>query len=52
VAHLGRIPRRGETAEIGGLSIEVLAATERRVERLAIKPLTSLPDGPIHDAID
>jgi putative hemolysin len=41
VAQLGRIPRGGEAVEVAGLAIEVLEATERRVARLAIKPLTS-----------
>ena len=47
VAQLGRIPRRGETVEIAGLTIEVLEATERRAARLGIKPLTTRSDGPI-----
>ncbi|MBN1918447.1 MAG: HlyC/CorC family transporter [Verrucomicrobia bacterium] len=49
VAYLGRIPRAGETIEIAGLTVNVLEATERRVERLSIKPLTSRHDGPISE---
>jgi len=49
VAHVRRIPRRGETVEIAGLNIEVLEATERRVTSLAIKPLTSRRDELISD---
>ncbi len=49
VAHLRRIPRRGETAEIAGLVVEVLEATERRAAKLAIKPLTTRRGGPISD---
>lgn len=49
VAHLGRIPRPGETVEIAGLTMNVLEATERRVERLSIKPLTRRHDGPISE---
>ena len=40
VARLGRIPRRGETVEIAGLTIEVLEATERCATRLGIKPVS------------
>jgi two-component system OmpR family response regulator len=35
------VKRGGEAVEVAGLAIEVLEATERRVARLAIKPLTS-----------
>jgi CBS domain containing-hemolysin-like protein len=49
VAHLGRIPHQGEVVEIAGLTITVLEATERRVERMSIKPLTSRHDGPISE---
>jgi putative hemolysin len=47
VAQLGRIPARGETVEIAGLTIEVLEATERCAARLGIKPLTARREGPI-----
>ena len=49
VARLRRIPHRGETVEIAGLTIEVLEATERRAAKLAIKPLTTRRDGSISE---
>ena len=47
VARLRHIPRRGETVEIAGLTLEVLEASERRAARLAVKPLTTRRDGSI-----
>ena len=36
IAHLGRVPRRGETLAIGGLRFQVLRADSRRVYTLLI----------------
>ena len=38
---LGRIPKRGERLKFGNFEFEILKATDRKVERVAIKPLTS-----------
>ena len=41
IAHLGRLPRRGETLSIAGLKIQVLRADSRRVYTLIVeKPKT------------
>jgi len=40
---LGRIPKRGERLKFGNFEFEILKATDRKVERVAIKPLTSSP---------
>ena len=36
--HLGRVPVKGDTIEWRGYSLEVLAASERRAESIAIRP--------------
>jgi len=36
IAHLGRVPRRGETLVVGGLRIQVLRADSRRVYTLLV----------------
>ena len=38
IHHLGRLPKRGETLQIGGLRIQVLRADSRRVHTLLIDP--------------
>ena len=45
IAELGRIPEPGERFQVGKLRITVLEATPKRVERLRIKQLDSLPAG-------
>jgi len=35
--HLGRLPHKGETAEIKGLSIEVLEVDQKRIKKIRIK---------------
>jgi CBS domain containing-hemolysin-like protein len=42
-ASVGRIPRRGEVLKLGAFQFEILRATDRKVERVAIKPLTTIP---------
>jgi CBS domain containing-hemolysin-like protein len=42
---LGHVPQVGETAEKGGLRIEVLAGNERRVEEVRISRVEPLPVG-------
>ncbi len=37
IAHLGRLPKRGETMQIGGLSFNVLRADSRRVYTLIVE---------------
>ena len=38
IHHLGRLPKRGETLQIGGLRIQVLRADSRRVHTLLVDP--------------
>ena len=38
IHHLGRLPKRGESMQIGGLRIQVLRADSRRVHTLLIDP--------------
>jgi putative hemolysin len=40
---LGHVPRRGEAAEGGGIRIEVLASTERRVKKVRVRKLITEP---------
>jgi len=35
--HLGRLPHKGETAEIKGLSVEVLEVDQKRIKKIRIK---------------
>jgi len=42
---LGHVPQVGETAEHGGIRIEVLAGNERRVEEVRISRVEPLPVG-------
>ncbi len=44
-ASVGRIPKRGELLELGEFQFEILRATDRKIERVAIKPLTTPPAG-------
>jgi CBS domain containing-hemolysin-like protein len=37
IAHKGSVPRSGEQLSFRGLEVEVLAADEKRIERLKIK---------------
>ena len=37
LSHLGRVPSKGETFEIGGLAVEVLEAERRRVTRVRMR---------------
>ena len=37
IAHLGRLPRRGETFSLGGLKVQVLRADSRRVYTLIVE---------------
>ena len=37
IAHLGRLPKRGETLQIAGLKIQVLRADSRRVYTLIVE---------------
>jgi putative hemolysin len=39
---LGHVPRRGESAEGGGIRIEVLASSERRVKKVRVRKLTPI----------
>jgi magnesium and cobalt transporter len=39
IAHLGRLPKRGETLSIGGLKMQVLRADSRRVYTLIVEKL-------------
>ena len=45
VANVGRIPKKGERITISGFEFEILESTDRKVERVAIKPLTSRTAG-------
>ena len=38
IQHLGRLPKRGETLQLGGLRIQVLRADSRRVHTLLVDP--------------
>ena len=38
IHHLGRLPKRGETLQLGGLRIQVLRADSRRVHTLLVDP--------------
>ncbi len=42
---VGRIPKRGERFKFGNFQFEILQATDRKIERIAIKPLTTSPTG-------
>ena len=42
IHHLGRLPKRGESMQIGGLRIQVLRADSRRVHTLLIDPQRSI----------
>lgn len=43
IQHLGRLPKRGETVQIGNLRIQVLRADSRRVHTLLIDPQRVIP---------
>ena len=43
LAHIGRVPAVGETFEVDGLSIEVLEAERRRINRVRIRRLMPEP---------
>jgi len=43
IHHLGRLPKRGETLQLGGLRIQVLRADSRRVHTLLIDPQRAMP---------
>jgi putative hemolysin len=40
ISVIGRIPKRGERISLSGYEFEILKATDRKVEQVAIKPLT------------
>jgi putative hemolysin len=44
---LGHVPQVGETAEQGGIRIEVLAGNERRVEEVRISRVEPTPVGAV-----
>jgi putative hemolysin len=41
ISSVGRIPKRGERISLSGFEFEILQASDRKVERIAIKPLTT-----------
>ncbi len=43
LSHLGRVPAVGETFEVGGLRVQVLEAERRRVGRVRVQRVASLP---------
>jgi CBS domain containing-hemolysin-like protein len=45
--HLGRLPHKGETAEIKGLTVEVLDVDQKRIKKIRITrpPLPAKPEG-------
>ncbi len=43
IQHLGRLPKRGETVQIGNLRIQVLRADSRRVHTLLVDPQHTMP---------
>ena len=43
IHHLGRLPKRGETVQLGGLRIQVLRADSRRVHTLLVDPQRAMP---------
>ncbi len=43
--HLGRLPKRGETVAIKGLSIEILDIDQKRIKKLKIKKAESAGEG-------
>ena len=43
IHHLGRLPKRGETVQLGGLRIQVLRADSRRVHTLLVDPQRAIP---------
>ncbi len=43
IHHLGRLPKRGETVQLGGLRIQVLRADSRRVHTLLVDPQHAMP---------
>ena len=45
LAHVGRVPAVGETFEIDGLSVEVLEAERRRINRVRVRRLVEEPAG-------
>jgi putative hemolysin len=46
----GRIPLRGEVVEVGALRLEVVAATDRRVERVRVQTIT--PEASLEPAVE
>lgn len=50
LAHLGRVPTVGETFDIDGLSVEVLEAERRRINRVRIRRREVVTDGAIEPA--
>ncbi len=45
LSHLGRVPVSGETFDVDGLSVEVLEAERRRVNRVRIRRREAIPEG-------
>ena len=45
LAHVGRVPAVGESFEIDGLSVEVLEAERRRINRVRVRRLVEEPAG-------
>jgi CBS domain containing-hemolysin-like protein len=43
LAHAGRVPPAGETLEVDGLHVEVLEAERRRVNKVRVRKLQSVP---------
>jgi magnesium and cobalt transporter len=43
IAHLGRLPKRNEVVQLGGLRFQVLRADSRRVHTLLVNPQRDLP---------
>ena len=46
IAHLGRLPKRGENVQIDGLRVQVLRADSRRVHTLLVDPQRLIPLAP------
>jgi CBS domain containing-hemolysin-like protein len=45
LSHVGRVPAVGETFEIDGISVEVLEAERRRINRVRVRRLVAEPAG-------
>jgi CBS domain containing-hemolysin-like protein len=46
LSRFGRVPRAGESMDIDGVSVEVLEAERRRVQRVRIRRRIDVPEGP------